>query len=640
MRFDTSLIPPADRLLLSHLFSQVAPILMPPPSRNAGEWADEHRILPPGSPEPGPWRTDRVPFWKPIYAAVADPQYETVVIVCGSQMSKSEALLNIIGHRFTDGPYYPAMYIGPTEKNVRSMSRDRFDSMLRSTAILWERLEKGHRNGVFEKFIAGVRFGFAWAGSATELASHPCGLVLMDERDRMVLDADGEGDPKTLAKARMSNYLEPKMVIASTPTVEGVSVVWKDWESGTMHMLAWPCLGCGKFFVPHLKLLKWPDKATPDEALRMANVVCPYCGREHVDREKPKLNALSRFIRHRSLGANERNERAVLDHYCPDENPQPSTTASFWMSGLASPWNGFGRIAADLVVALRSGDPETIQGVINTKGGELFRIKGEAPAWAEVSENRAEYEPGQPPHGVQVITMGADVQKNGIYYVIRGWGHMMESWLLDQDFIAGETEYDAVWSEFRRPIMDQFNGMPIRRVFVDSGYRPGDEHRRPDHAVYTFARSFPGTVFPTKGQDTLSTPYIPKDIDYSYGGKVIKGGVRLYHLDTDYAKRWLHARIRWPKNHPGGFHLHRAATEDYCRQLVAEELVIKASGRPMWIRKARANHFLDCEVNALMAALSLGVHKLAPAPVAVSSGKTDSPVAEVKRQSRYERRSL
>ena len=195
------------------------------------------------------------------------------------------------------------------------------------------------------------------------------------------------------------------------------------------------------------------------------------------------------------------------------------------------------------------------------------------------------------------------MQKNGIYWVTRGWGFNSESWLLDEGFLAGDTEHETVWATLRQVITSPLGeGQKIDRAFIDSGYRPGDAHRRPDHAVYTFCRTMPGMAYPTKGQDAMDQPFRHSNIDYSYGGVLVKGGIRLYHINTDYFKRWLHGRVRWPVGQLGGWHLHNAATEDYCKQMVSEQLLLKASGRATWIPKSRANHFLDCEVLSTAAA--------------------------------------
>lgn len=555
-------------------------------------------------------------------------------------MGKTESLFNILGHRFTDGPYVPALYIGPTEKNVRSISKDRIDKMLRSTAVLWDRTEKGFRYTTYEKWIAGTPLRFGWAGSATELSSHPCGIVLVDERDRMTNDTGDEGDPVELGRARTKNYQGAKVGVASTPTLEGASPIWSLLDEGTKHFWSWRCLGCLKFFVPRLDILKWPEKCTPDEALELATVDCPYCGAKHNNVDQLTLNNAGRYVRHRKLADHERAEGALWAQYVPDPNPRPMRTASFWMSGLASPWVTFGQVARNYIMALRSGETERIQAVVNTWGGELFRVKGEAPAWEEVSARRMEYPPKTVPGGVQVITLGGDVQKHGIFYVIRGWGFNSESWLLEEGFLAGETEYEGVWNSLLNILDQPIGDRRIDRAFVDSGYRPGDAYRRPDHAVYTFSRRKPGVVFPTKGQDQMDGPFKFSNLDYSFGGVLVKNGVRLYRLNTDYFKRWIHGRIRWPEDQPGGWHLHSATTEDYCKQIVSEQMVLKASGRATWVRKSRSNHYLDCEVNATAAAHTLNVHKLGPSNGAPPEPKSDEGASQHRPPPGLQRRGL
>lgn len=559
-------------------------------------------------------------------------------------MGKTEGMFNIIGHRLDDGPYVPALYVGPTEKQVKSISKDRVDKMLRSSASLWNKTEKGQRYGTFEKWIAGVRLGFAWAGSATELASHPAGLALVDERDRMSSDVGGEGDPVSLTRARLKNYPNSKLGVFSTPTTEGASPVWALLDNGTLEFWAWTCKHCNGVFVPQLSLLTWPEGMNPDEAAQKARVVCPICGGEHETRDKHRLNAGGQYLRMRKLNEREtvaEGQKAVLEHYVIDDTPKIKSTASFWISGLASPWASFQDIAKVLIDAYRSGEQERIQTEINTWGGELFRVKGEAPEWQEVGANRLEY-PAHviPDRQCQLITMGADVQKNGIYYVIRAWGANSESWLIDHDYLTGETEFDNVWIALGKILQKPIGDKIISRAFIDSGYRPGDVHRRPDHAVYTFCRRHQGVAYPTKGRDTMDTPIRFKDIDYSPGGgKLIKNGVRLCHIDTDYFKRWVHGRINWPDDSEGGWHLHNNTTEDYCRQIVAEELIIKSSGRPIWVRRAKDNHYLDCEVGVTAAAYSLNVHKLLKIEEEQKQ-EIIAPSSERKTGSNYGRKSL
>ncbi len=536
----------------------------------------------------------------------------------GAQMGKTEMIFNVIGHRFDDGPYVPALYIGPTQKQVKSISKDRIHKMIRLTPSLWEKLEKGQRDGITEKWIAGVRLGFGWAGSATELSSHPAGIVLIDEYDRMDADVSGEGDPYTLAKARTKNYPAGVVLAVSTPTIEGGSPIFSLYDDGVMKVWTWACTQCDDRFIPQLELLRWPQGATANDARKHAVVVCPHCGSELQTRDRHHMNETGEYLI---------AKKTTDGHYIIDED-QTHTGASvgFWVSGLASPWQSFGEIAEMLVSAYHSKSSERIQAVINTYGGELFKVRGDAPKWEDVERKKGDYPREKLPDWVQLITLGMDVQRDGLYYVVRGWGFNQESVLIDNGYIAGSTEYDDVWILAQRQIEKSYDGMPINRAFIDSGYRPGDKFKRPDNQIYLFCRRLMGKAFPTKGHDAQDRPLKTAKIDVNVAGRVVKHGLNLWHIDTDFYKTWIYSRIRWPDGQSGDWHLHRETDQDYCKQMVSEELIIKASGRRVWVRRNKDNHYLDAEVNATAAAFAAQVHTLppktdpTPTPPAPSSG--------------------
>ncbi len=542
--------------------------------------------------------------------ALADPAARRVVLVMGAQMGKTEVQLNAIGWRLDVRPV-PVIYVGPTRKQVTTIAQDRVAPMIEGCATLAARLERGQRDRVLEKYLAGVRLGFAWAGSATELASHAAGLVLIDERDRMISDVSAEGDPVELAAARTHTYRDGKVVIVGTWTVRGASPTQMLWEAGTMERFAWRCPECASRFVPSLAALAF-DEASPEAARRSAHVACTECGAALADRHRAELNAGGAYVAHRLT---ESGDLVPV----PERDPH-ALVRSFWVSGLCSPFRSFGDLAADLVAARASGEPERVQVVVNTGAGELYELAGDAPPHESVLELRRDYAPGELPAGVQIITAGVDVQKRGLYYVIRGWGFNAESWLLRHGYLAGDTEFDAVWVLLQRALTAPHYRAPgsspamAQRAFVDSGYRPGESYRRPEHQVYLFARRSAGLAYPTKGHDTLDRPMRASWIDVQHGGRLIKRGAQLWHLNTDHLKSWIYARLQWPENEPGAWNLHRDTDEDYARQVVAEQVTTTKSGRRIWVRASRHNHYLDCEVNAYAAALSLGVHELKPLP--------------------------
>ena len=583
---------------LFDLKDQFYEIINPPDNLTVSEWANAERVLPPGSPEPGPWKSERTPYFILPADCFDDPKYAEIVISCGSQMGKTEMILNIVGKRFDYGPRVPGLMVFPSEKLTRSMSNDRIEKMFKTAAGLWKKLDKGQKDKVVEKFIAGIRLGMGWAGSATELASHPVGLGLCDEVDRYAMNTSGEGDPITLVRARLKNYFNSKLGCFSTPTTWPGSKVTMLFYTGTMGKWSWCCPGCKCWIIPEFKILKWPEKAKIAEIEKTAFVECPDCGFHIEDIHKHKLNAQGRYEYH--IHSDPDADEIELIRVGPE--PPENRIASFWVSGLASPWMTFGEIAGEMAKALRSKDQETIKATLNTFCGECYKQKGTGHRWDALRGLIGEYEPGTLPERVQRITLGADVQALGIYYVIRGWGFNLESWKLESGFLPGETEYDAVWNLFSRIIDRDFDGMKIHRAFIDSGFNTNQ--------VYKFSRRFPGLVFPCKGKDFQARPLIMSKVDLSIGGKIMKGGIRLYHVDTDYFKTWLFSRFSWPTGEPGAFHLDSATTDDYLKQITAEQMIINDKGVRSWECIRAENHMLDTEVYAVAAANSILAHKL------------------------------
>jgi phage terminase large subunit GpA-like protein len=531
----------------------------------------------------------------PVMRAASDPRYRRIVVVCGAQMSKTESLLNIIGHKLDDDPA-PILYVAPTQRQVESISSSRVMKMLASCPTLWDKLDRTRAaNKVGEKFIAGQRLGFAWAGSATELSSHPAAIVLVDERDRMGADVQGEGDPVALAEARTATYPDGKVIVASTPTLEGGSPIWALYLEGTQHRWSWPCPDCGEFFVPEFSLLKWPEKSTPQKALREARVACPHCGSLLGDEHRAAMNTAGRF---QIAG-----------------DPE-ADTASFWISGLASPWRTFGHAAKAFIEAAHSGSQERVQTITNTVFGETFKLAGEAPAWENVAKLRGEYAMGALPDGVLRIACGVDVQGDRLVFAVRGWGYSSESWLLEHGELFGETEHEPVWTQLAHLLDTDYAGRRIDRMLVDSGYRPGGG-RTATNQVYAFCRRFAGRVLPTKGHDTQDKPLWMSKIDVTLAGKTHKAGLSLVHIDTHYFKSWLYGRIEWPADQPGAWHLPHDTTDDYCQQVVSEQRIVKPNGRVVWVRTQKANHYLDAEILNCAAAHLLGIHRAQrPAPKA------------------------
>jgi phage terminase large subunit GpA-like protein len=577
-----------------------------PLPRTPDQWADSERSLPPGSAEPGPWRSFRTPYMIPIVRSCAAASIKRVIAVMASQMGKTAGLFNVIGQRLEDDPA-PMIYVGPTRSNIDHVIEPKIMEMFKGVPRLWQALQQGLSQTKTHKRLKGVSLRFAWAGSATELASDSAVLVLVDEVDRMTESAQGEGNVFELAEARASTYPDGRVIGTSTPTLGNVetfihpvtgmehwavsdtlaSPIWRLWQEGSRQEWAWPCPDCKAYFIPRLKQLWWPEKVSLEEAEQQAALVCPHCGVLIGDNQKNALNSRGVYLAPGQSVDAKGQVSGVAD-------TAGTRTASFWVSGLCSfsSKKSFGYLARKLLMARASGESERLQSVMNTDFGELYSIGGEAPELTTVLDRKQNYQQGQVPEGVKILTAGVDVQKNRLVYVVRGWGAQLESWLIEHGELWGETDQPAVWQRLSTLVQGSWQDQPLSRVAIDSGYQ--------SQMVYRFCRLHKALAFPSKGHDRLDKPFKRSDLDVSTKGKTLQHGLGLWHFDSDHMKCGVHARLHWSFDQPGGWWLPLDVADDYCKQIVAEQRVVSSSGKVAWIKVKKDNHYLDCEALAYL----------------------------------------
>jgi phage terminase large subunit GpA-like protein len=566
----------------------------------------------PGTRDPGLTR-----YVIPWMRAVAEGggRYRRAVLITAAQSGKTDAMLDIIGSRLDTRPT-PIIYVGPSLDFVTNQFEPRLMELFDQAPALSGKIARGQKNKKTRKTVAGVQVRLAHAGSSTALKSSSAGLALVDELDQLLVDVGRQGDPLSLVEARGDTYSDFMVGVASTPS-SGVgdvekeeasglefwkqappedlqSPIWRLWQAGTRHHWAWRCPHCLEYFIPRFAHLKWESsdagehKTTPAQARRSAYVQCPNCGGVLSDEDKAELNAGGVYV---APGQSIAADGEVIGE------PPDSSTLSFWVSGLASPFVTFGQRAESYLDAVREASAEKIQVAINAGFGELFSVGGgDAPSWNDVGECRSEYKLGEIPQGVRVMVCSCDIQKNRIYYTIRGWGERATSWLIDYGVLHGETIEEGVWTDLADLIGAGVCGVPLRLVMIDGGYRPGGVDELPLNRVYDFARQFPRLVRVTKGSSTvMRVPLVASNIEVTSKGVAKKAGLKLLRLDTDFFKSWVFERIRRPQGQPGAWYLPHDVTEDYCRQVVSEARVRLASGRVKWVKRSRQNHYLDCE---------------------------------------------
>lgn len=558
-----------------------------------------------------------------LYADTLGPRtYKRFASVMSSQVAKTETCFNVIGQKLHDDPQ-PIIYIGPTKSNIDNVIEPRIEKMLRGCAYLWDRTLKGKRAQKLTKRVNGVEVRLAWSGSATEVASMPAGLIVLDEVDRME-PIKGEGDVVELSKARIATYPNGQQLLNSSPTLGVVdtltdeatgitywkpdfdpamiaSPIWRLWQEGTRFEWAVKCRGCGLYFVPRRSLLHVADDRTPETAAATAGLVCSRkgCGYLHTEAEKLHLNDSGLFLCPGLYVDTDGKVRGVL---------RDTDTASFWISGLMSPWVSFGERASSYLKAERSREAEKVQAVVNTAFGELYSEQGPASDWEAVRTQCAgAYRYGVVPTKTQAIFVTVDVQSGHLYYVVRGWGREFRSWLIEAGMLYGATDMPEVWAALERLVMRTYTPegtnqrLPVSAVAVDAGYR--QEH------VLAFTTKHSTFAYATKGNPRALKPFSMSRIEVSESGRVLAGGAELWTVRTNQFKGWVHDRMAWPLDAANRWVMADDTPEEYVKQLLGEYRVKKPDGSEVWHVRG-ANHWLDCEALQVFLAYLKGVNDL------------------------------
>ena len=642
-------------------------IVRPPPKRTPDLWADQTRTLPPGSAEPGPYRSDRAPYTIPFQRAAITTSIKRAVAVISSQSSKTESCINICAHTLDDHPS-PVLWLTPTRSNAEKVISRRMNACVEQSSGLKLKKRRGHNSTkTLFTFAGDASFRLAWSGSTSELASDSARLCIGDEIDRMANDIGGEGSASELLDARHVTYYDGRSVFVSSPTTGKAdrlwdkktgfdhwvlgdpendiqSPIWRLWQEPSKHEWAWPCPDCFYYFIPHFGSMQIPKNASPKKAAAVVCIVCPNCGSAITQAKRDWMNARGHYVapgvrllpyqeddkggyfidaqNQDVCEATREDERVYFVLYgdCPLAPLNDDLgSMSFWVSGLASTWMTWSDLAAKYVRASRSGLEERVRAVVNTGFAELFTSTGEVPSSDEIENCRGVYRLGELVKEVQRIIVSVDVQKNGLYVLTRGWGKDWESWLLNYEYLDGETNDTPVWEELEEILINRkYGDKPIHLMMVDAGFRR--------QYVCEFARKHTSRVRACRGRDIMQNIMTTQMEEVTRMGTRKKYGFRITQVNTNYVKTWVYDRIQAAAQEGKSvdWHIPKNATDEYLQQLLSEEKIIRPNGKTLWIRKRRANHALDCEGLQVCGAHMLNVHQL---------GDIDTEKREEKRKS-------
>lgn len=582
------------------VFTAIARGLTPDEALDPVDWASANLVLPDGPFQGQKWSVDAAPYLGDILRLLGSDSAETLVVVRKSaQIGFTQLGLAWLGY-IVDAAPADTIVVFPNIKAVTDFNRTKLHRSISGSPKLRRKVfEQKSRSAdgstTTTKQFPGGSIVLTWSSSSADLRSKTVKYAFCDEVDEWPLDLDGQGDPMAMVDARQKAFHETadyKKFVGSTPTIKGASRIDQLFEAGDRRFWQVPCPHCGEFQRLVFKNLKF-EGTYPFNAFYS----CVHCGTAIEHHHKRAMVRAGKWVA---------------------ETPGPGRHPSFHIDALSSLLTTWDKIAEEFTGA--KDDRSKLKAFVNLTLGEAWEERGDAPEWQRLFARRGDYAACTIPHGGLVLTMAADVQKDGIYYEVMAWGVGMTNWSIDAGFLPGETadRHSGAWLAFDRvrgrKYRDAYgNDWGIDLAGVDSGFNTD--------AVYDWVRRHPMTLA-LKGQPGWYHPPMgtPAKADVTWQGKKKRRGLQVWPVGTWPLKATLYANLRKPGvrdgaefDPPGYCHFSQAVHDQrYFQQLVAEHIKEReAKGRTVreWVASGE-NHYHDCRIYNMALAEHLGLSRM------------------------------
>lgn len=593
----TSLLEP--NLTPSQGLGDVLPMSVfdPEPVIKVSEWADLHRILPPWAPEPGPFRTARIPFLKEIMDCLSPTHpARQVVFIKPDQIGGTTCAENWIGYVVHLAPA-AMMIVEASEELAKRLSKQRLKPMFEDTDVLRglvrDPRERNSGNTTLEKEYPGGMLVITTAQSSAGLRMMSAKYMVFDEVDAWPYDVNEEGSPSFIAEKRTVTFPDYKIFYCSKPKLKLTSVIEPKYQASDRRRYHVPCPKCA-----HEQVLRWSGLKWPKGRPELAEYECEQCSQMIAEGYKTQMLEDGRWIA---------------------ENPTITDVAGFHINMLYAPYgwsNSWPALAKQHVEIAHSRDKRRLQEEVNSVFAETWEEKGARINDESLHARRRIY-PAPVPSDALVLTAFVDTQDDRLEAEVLGWGKGRESWSVEYRRFMGSPAQKPVWDELDAWLQQTWThqsgvAMGIQIAGIDSGGHHTDD-------VYKFVRKRQHRrIFATKGANTRGHPLVKR------GSKI--NGVQIIMIGPDTAKDTLLGEMGWLSlTDPGPGYCHFPEKEEYdteyFEQLTAEEKKTKYDKGVVVgyeYKKTRTrNEALDIRVGnlAMLSLLNPDLDRLATRPI-------------------------
>lgn len=580
-------------------------------------YAEQKRILPPGTPFPGPWSNSHTPYGVEIMDNMSpwSPIQHTVVMK-GPQLGFTAIAENIVCYFMDESPA-PILFMSATDDLLERWTSKRLEPAIDSCGFrdkIFAQTEnlKTRRTGdktTSKDFIGGFLV-MSSAQSAAKMRSDSVRILIRDEIDGAPTELrTGEGNWIEVSYARTDGWDTRKKIFDfSTPTTYQRSTINPLYEDGDRRRFYIPCPYCGKYQTLEMGSQESTFGLKGDyEAgiLKEAYYICDFC--------------------HKTFFNHHKTEFLDAGRWAPTAKSSDPLLRTYQIGSLYSP---VGMLSwKDAVKRFDKGskDPNKAQAAMNLVLGMPFKETGSRPKLDKIVELRGAYEEGAIPNGVLYLSAMIDVQKGSatdpnnpprLEMEVMGSGSGYRTWSILYVRIEGEVTdpYAGAWEDLNTWAND--GGLSFTRddgvefdvkiVFIDCGFGVHDYL----NAVYAFCERWQNT-YPSKGFGMIQNKKGEKKESAGAGNSrryratnvKSSGSQMIYEISTRLYKQRVYNHLKLERQliepQKAGFcDFPKNRQEEYFKMLIAEERLSDGS----FDAGGRRNEALDCRVGCLCAA--------------------------------------
>jgi DNA-directed RNA polymerase subunit RPC12/RpoP len=599
-------------------------LLEPPKRESVVQWC-EHNVEVPTGAIRGRLNMKMAPYGREILERFGERKTKSITMCFASQSAKTTiTILGMLYRLVKDAQ--DAMWVFPNRELGNSFSKARWMKFVQGCPPASQLLPRTSKNEIdrhlfafMEQHFLTMFLKFVGSNSPANLASFPCGILVMDECDKYGDQSKYEAAALDLAEERTKTFPFPLVVKASTPTT-AERMIWPAFLKSDQRYFWLPCPRCSQSILLRFRVkserhgdcgLRWWRESEEEvktngewdvnKVQATAFYRCQECGGEIQDFERTAMLEQGQW-----RPSNEAAESGDYGYHLSS------------LYSILSQKTSFGAIAGKWIVA--KGILSGRQNFINSWLAETWDAERMFDLTEVVTESYTLQD--VPKEAVAILTV--DVQEGHFWAVVRRWAPPSkekpngESWLLFADRVETADQLEALQKE---------HGVMGENVLLDLAHRPNQTGQ------LIISKGWRGIW----GSDTKQFWHPqPNGTRLERIFSVVQ--LRDPHLGTAWEARTPH-RVRYVKfstygamdlvaslryTTPTIWHITANTSEKYQRHLNSRMKMLlqnKRTGRmePIWKQLHQDDHLLDCEEFQVIRAIQVGLISLPAEKIEVAA---------------------